>query len=167
MFYLHVCLCTHCGSQKRLRSSGTGITRWVLRTSPRSSGRRARVLDYRALSSPLIPENRWTHLKLSKGHHPLNCTCSRQSIILLSLCAGTTATTRPAKFTDATLWIKKLGMGLNITSDSRVSWIPEWGSWYAFWHNLILSQVIGEVLGVGSRMKKLEAWSLVLYPSVP
>lgn len=70
MFYLHVCLCTHCGRQKRLRSSGAGITMWVLRTSPRSSGRRASVLDYWALSSPLILENRWTHLKLSKGHHP-------------------------------------------------------------------------------------------------
>lgn len=107
MFYLHIRLCTHCGSQKRLRSSGTGITMWVLRTSPRSSGRRASVLDYWALSSPRILENSWMHLKLSKGHHPLNCTYSRQSIILLSLCAGTTATTRPAKFTGRHFMIKE------------------------------------------------------------
>lgn len=86
MFYLHVCLCTHCGSQKRLRSSGTGITMWVLRTSPRSSGRRASVLDYWALSSPRILENSWMHLKLSKGHHPLNCTCSRQHHPIIPLC---------------------------------------------------------------------------------
>lgn len=43
---------------------------------------------------------------------------------------------------------------------------PRVGLLVRIWCNLILSQVIGDILGVGSRMKRLGAWSLVLYLSV-
>lgn len=92
----------------------------------------------------------------------LNCACSRQSIILLSLCAGTTATTRLAKFTGCHSMSKdnrdgaEYHLRLKGEPDPRVGLLVQPHS----------VQVIGEVLGVGTRMKKLEAWSLVLYPSV-